>query len=323
MTCGVSARQFKRLWDLGESRTVHAKGTVNVEGNRVQEVSLVVSGYTYKTRKGKHVQSLDSFPGKCNTSSDAGAWSGASTLLEIMDDTGSQLKTVKSDTDKTTNNDEHDRVRHLQHTLAEHGFYEGPLDGYAGKRTIYGLAKFQESFGNDPDSKDLQEMISLHQHILHKSQGQVSKGHSHTTHVKEDATLRVWKVDALTKLSDTDEEMKGALRKAFTRVVIDQSTALLQVEAQPDADGSAGEPILRLYKKGLREALKTGRVLPEDKVVLNQFRKQHRISDRQHIAALHSVAGWTLEEYEHGAQHVALGDMQLTPVSVMLRAGSG
>lgn len=292
---------------------------VNVERTPVQEVTLTLSGYTYKTREGKHIQSLDSYPGKCNTGEgDAGAWSGASTLLQIMDDTASELKTVSCDANNIMDQDELDRVRQLQHMLAKYGFYDGPMDGYAGKRTVYALSKFQESFGSDLDSKDLREMLTLHQHILHKSQDQVSKGYALTTHVKEDATIRVWKMDALIKLCDADEEMKGALRKAFARAVIKKATALHQVEALPNADGVAGEDILCLYKKALGEALKTGRALPEDKVVLNQFRKQHHISDGQHIVALQSVAGWTLEEYEHGARFAALGNMQLSSAALVL-----
>lgn len=334
MHYGVSARQFKRFWDLGESRPFYKDDTLTVEGKPIPAVCLVLCGYVFRTRGGKHMEYLDSYPdARRQHGGDAGAWVGEICMLKMIDDSRvDRLSTVKIDapdsTDERISNadaerkkEDAERIKEMQQMLVRFGFYDGVIDGHAGQRTAYGLRKFNEAFGTQPDAVDVQQMMLLQQQIV-TNFWQMDAA-TWTTHVGRDGTVvRHWNLTEVLQLCDSSDEMRGALRKAFSQGAIKKAVALHQVEEYSDAadTGHAGQDVICRYESALRAALRAGRALPEDKAALSQFRRKNHISDRQHRSALRSAVGWTPEEYEHGAVFANIRSIRKSTAALVLRA---
>jgi len=95
---------------------------------------------------------------------------------------------------------------------------------------------------------------------------------------------------------------------SFQPVINKVKTLVSRAKADEQTSVSASEENIAIYEKALKEVLKWDRAHPEDKVVLARFQHKNGISESQHAACLIRAAGWTPEEYEHGAPASATGD---------------
>jgi len=323
MPFGITARQFKRFWDLGETRVLEGETLLTEEGKKVEAVCLVLNGNVYRTVGGNHVRSLDTFPGAryASKQGDAGAWVGELTMLRSID-SGCQSSTVKI---QQVLDEEALRVRHMQSALTELGLYDGELDGLVGGRTSRALSKLQEKSGLTFDNIDHARAAT--EQLVTNLGLQTS---AWTAHACKGTTIRSWKLEPLLELCRSDKEMRGLLRKAFS-----QSTIKKLMAMQPDQP-QAAEPaaphdckaqgldqcVLNLYKGALTAALAKGSASPQDKVSLNQFRRDQGISDTQHAEALDRI-GWTVDEYTLGSLFSRVGDVSRCRAAQVLRAGVG
>lgn len=316
MHFGVTARQFKKLWDLGETRTAGAKDLLSEEGKPVEMVSLVLSGYVFRTCGGLHISALDTFPGaRYRPEGDAGAWVGELTALRMLDSVSksssvSQHKPSCADEPSSVSRDGDEEVQRLQRTLAGLSLYEGELDGVAGEQTTRALHKLEVTMGAELDGidgpKTHQAREQLDQFLLERKNARWS------THAGEAVVVRCWALEPLLNLCASNAEMRGIVRKAFSQSAIKKAIALnprpIGASSSPEHSGRADDDAIRRYESALRKVFGERQALPEDKVALSRFREQHRVSEAQHAAALKFALGWTPQEYEYGAALAHIGD---------------
>merc|ERR1719188_1440603 len=88
MPFGISARQFRNLWLLGETVEVEEGGEMVEAGSPHWHVELVLKGHVSRYSGGNHVPGLDSYPGRRRQDADgydAGAWVGEVNALQLID----------------------------------------------------------------------------------------------------------------------------------------------------------------------------------------------------------------------------------------------
>jgi len=249
---------------------------------------------------------------------------GEITVLQLIDSV-SQRASAYRDQDHTKDNSEKERVQRLQRTLAGLGFYDGEVDGLAGKRTSHALHKLEEKSGLELDGvhgpKTQQARAQFDQTLWDPTKARW------TAVASEGSMVRFWRMDPLLKLCRSNSEMRGVLRKVFSQSAIKKTLVMHKlVPDEPerlhgDRPG-AGKEALRRYEAALRGAL-GGRTtaLPEDKLALAQFRRQQGINDAQHAWALKVAIGWTPQEYELGAPLANVGDPGTSRAAQLLQEG--
>jgi len=317
MRFGVTARQFKRFWDMGETRELAGETLLTEEGKKVEAVTLVLDGHVYRTMNGVHIPSLDTYPGIRHHSSfdgDAGAWVGELTVLRAIDSISQHHTVVTPAQDAETQ-----KVQQLQMVLADLGLYDGEVDGWAGAQTSRALEKLEEQTHLKLDGVDGPKTLQAAEQLNTRLNFNTS---SWTAHAAKGSIVRSWKFEPLMEVCEQDAELCGMLRKAFSQSTITKLMAMQpQKEKAPIHEFEAvslSSAVLGAYESALSKALSRGRVLPEEKVTLIQFRRQHGISDSQHAAALEKV-GWTVDEYDLGSLFSHLGDINGCSVADFLR----
>eukprot|EP00932_Pfiesteria_piscicida_P004371 SRR837773.14275.p1 GENE.SRR837773.14275~~SRR837773.14275.p1 ORF type:complete len:397 (-),score=152.88 SRR837773.14275:115-1305(-) len=311
---GVTARQFKRFWDMGETRVLEGDTLLAEENKKVEIVSLVLSGNVYRTVGGKHIPSLDTFPGARDhfPDGDAGAWVGDLTVLRAMDTVMKEIIVPP-----VCKEEEAKRVQEVQTWLTDLGLYDGQLDGRAGDKTQHALKRLEARAGLQLEGVvGDQTMRMIENFHLQTS--------SWTAHAAEGTVIRCWKLSELLTVVKGDEEMRSMLRKAFSQSTIKKLMAMQPSETptqNPDdiVVEALDDELLGAYEHALEAALERGRALTEDKMFLAQFRRNRGISQQQHAAALERL-GWTTDEYDLGALWEKAGDIKGSVAATALRA---
>jgi len=338
MPFGLTAREFKKVWDLGVYSQYQAQDLLMEEGRPIRCLSLVLSGYVYRTANGKHVACLDTFPGaRDGPEGDPGAWVGATTALQRLETVRDFAKTFAksyrlrhwdskdsglldkwkvlfygegAETERLVQSNEAEVMR-LQHTLAAFGLYSGGQDGFAGPKTQRALKKLEASGHITLDGVDGPKTNQAREKL---EQSMTDMNARWSVHAGGDVIVRVWELDPLLSLCKSNGEIAGTLRKVLSQSVIKKALALNPRSRQKKplsmqrtitsgismSSMSNQETALWRYEAALSASLSDGRVEPEDKLALNNFRQQHGITEEQHVAALMRTAGWTLQEYECG-----------------------
>mmetsp|Transcript_99410 Transcript_99410/g.196975 ORF Transcript_99410/g.196975 Transcript_99410/m.196975 type:complete len:576 (-) Transcript_99410:8-1735(-) len=390
MPFGLTAREFKKVWDMGEYRQYQEQDLLIEEGKPIKCLSLVLSGYAYRTSDGKHMACLDTFHGARNVGpdGDAGAWVGATTVLQRLETTrdAKLLKTCRlRDTDKdsglldkwkvlfygegaeteslVTSNEA--TVMRLQDTLAALGLYSGEQDGFAGPKTQRALKKLEASGRITLDGVDgpkTEQARETLRETLEQRMGDMNNARW-SVHAGGSVIVRVWEMETLLNLCKSSAEIAGTMRKVLSQSVIKKALALHPrrvTDAAPENkdrdlsehrkldDGqtarsgamagvveqrprmqrtisnrngnSQRDVVLRRYEAALNVALSDSCVEPEDKLALNDFRREHGITEEQHAAALMRSAGWTLKEYECGTRSGSMGDQRISRAAQVLRS---
>jgi hypothetical protein len=203
MPFGITARQFKKFWDLGESRTVRPGTKLVVEGEPHDTVELVMNGHVFRTTSGERIRGLDSFPeARHNPNGDAGAWVAEINALQMID-------TVA--TPESVSRDLHRRK--VQQALVQAN------DGTKDDQKLQSLLKFKEGFGVEVDefgtssSQFAREQIDL---LLEQS---IARW---TVHAGEDVVVRSWQLKPLLNICRKNNEMSSILRKAFSQSAINK-----------------------------------------------------------------------------------------------------
>jgi len=261
MPFGLTAREFKKVWDLGEFRQYQPQDLLIEQGKPVECLSLVLYGYVYRTAYGKHIACLDTFPGaRTGPEGDAGAWVGATNALQRLetvkditllkssctlrdtdgkDDTAAIARSASgkwkvlfygkgADTERLNSSNEVE-VMNLQNTLAALGFYSGSQDGFAGPKTQRALKKLEASCRVALDGVDgeqaNQAMERLEQRMVAMHNARMS------VHAGEAVIVRVWEMEPLLNLCKSNAEIAGTLRKVLSQSVI--KTALVLHPCKP------------------------------------------------------------------------------------------
>jgi len=209
MPFGITGRQFKKFWDLGETRKVPSGTRIVIEGEPHDTVELVIDGHVFRTSRGEHIRGLDSFPDAWqNPNGDAGAWIAEINSLQMID-------TVAAP--ESVSRDLHRRKVHK--AMAEQA-----ADGAEDAQKLT-LMKFKEGFGVDVDEDDsgsssspfATELIDL---LLRQSIARWS------VHAGEGVVVRSWKLKPLLNTCKKNDEMSSILRKAFSESAINKVLAM-------------------------------------------------------------------------------------------------
>mmetsp|Transcript_49975 Transcript_49975/g.140034 ORF Transcript_49975/g.140034 Transcript_49975/m.140034 type:complete len:467 (-) Transcript_49975:196-1596(-) len=292
MPFGVTAKQFKHFWDLGTTRELIEPQNVTVEGEKIGSVSLVLSGYVYRTVGGQHLGCLDSYPGaRCGNAEadgDAGAWIGEMAALRMIDNMP-QTGTVSRDLER----------RRMLRTLSGLD-HDDPFDSsFVAKEVVQ--ARLEEQF-----SLALDETHSVQSRPAPEQADKVKQIDRSfwTVHADKGAVIRSWELGPLVSLCRKNAELRGMLRKAFSQSAIKKTLVMSSLSTRSSSKALvrvASANVLHDYERALVAALGDGRASPEDKLALSRFRRKHGISDCQHATILKAAVGWTPEEYEYGA----------------------
>jgi len=313
------------------------------EGRPIRCLSLVLSGYVYRTANGKHVACLDTFPGaRDGPEGDPGAWVGATTALQRLETVRDFAKTIAksnrlrhwdskdsglldkwkvlfygegAETERLVQSNEAEVMR-LQHTLAAFGLYSGGQDGFAGPKIQRALKKLEASGHITLDGVDGPKTNQAREKL---EQSMTDMNARWSVHAGGSVIVRVWELDPLLKLCKSNADIAGTFRKVLSQSVIKKALALhprkgqekpppMQRTITSHTGNSNRDVTLRRYEAALRAALSSGRVEPEDKLALHDFRRQGGITEEQHAAALMRSAGWTLQEYECGTRSSNMRD---------------
>lgn len=197
MPYGITARQFRKFWDLGETIDVPPNTLLVVEGKSQASVSLVLSGHVFRTSGGKHVPGLDSFPGARNhADGDAGAWIAEVNALRMID-TVSSSESISRELYR----------RKVHKALAD----VSDIDGDVAEPKLHALKQFEEGLGVEEEQID-----ALLQHSFARW----------TVHTLDDVVVRSWKLKPILEMCKSDNEMSSMLRKAFSQSVIIKMLAM-------------------------------------------------------------------------------------------------
>lgn len=318
---GISQRQFKSFWDIGDSRTLVQGEVLAREGEAQESLSIITSGWVSRTRAGQFIPSLDTRPElrkknrdrvedgarQIRTAStsmqegDAGAWVGEIVLLRMIDCKNTSIVIVDADAD-----DLHKALSEMDSFDDGSPPDEYDMDNFGQEHQMEMLAR--KWAGEDEDEEEDEDGMGARVH---------GKEDSYFTVIaREETEIREWFLDDVMDLCKKNPEMRGMFRKACSQSVINKAKTLMVDEATPAdsaakarevAPQGASEDHVRRYALALRLALKWQEALPEDKVALARFRSETRISPLQHAAALKAAVSWTPEEYEHGAPFARVG----------------
>jgi hypothetical protein len=209
MPFGITARQFKKFWDLGETQTLSRDTKLVVEGEYNDSVSLVMSGHVFRTAAGQYIPGLDSFPGaNKNPDGDAGAWVAEIQALKMID---------------TIDNADNQISRGLHRRKVDKVLSDSAVsddltcdDAKAGNQKLQTLREFKEGFAMELDSQSRIDIDGLLEHSVHRW----------TVHAGKGVTVRSWKLRPLLSLCQKDPETAGLLRKAFSQSAIMKLLAL-------------------------------------------------------------------------------------------------
>eukprot|EP00930_Biecheleria_cincta_P039339 TRINITY_DN27050_c0_g1_i1.p1 TRINITY_DN27050_c0_g1~~TRINITY_DN27050_c0_g1_i1.p1 ORF type:complete len:387 (-),score=63.65 TRINITY_DN27050_c0_g1_i1:39-1199(-) len=200
MPYGITARQFRKFWDLGVTVDVPPNTLLVVEGKPQASVSLVLSGHVFRTSGGKHVPGLDSFPGaRDKADGDAGAWIAEVSALRMID-TVSASESISRELYR----------RKVHKALADVGDI-----GDVAETKSHALKQLEEGLGVEEEQVD-----ALLQHSLARW----------TVHTLDNVTVRSWELKPIVKMCKSDHEMSSMLRKAFSQSVIMKMLAMDSVK---------------------------------------------------------------------------------------------
>mmetsp|Transcript_80112 Transcript_80112/g.141868 ORF Transcript_80112/g.141868 Transcript_80112/m.141868 type:complete len:425 (+) Transcript_80112:90-1364(+) len=206
MPYGITARQFKTFWDLGETEIIPPNTKMVVEGEHQYSVALVLSGFVFRTLDGEHIKGLDSFPGRGqqDLEGDAGAWIAEINALQMID-TISAPEAVSRDLYRR-------QVQRLEETIED----SRKLKVMASRNDkLEALKKFEEGFEAD--------VGGLTTSVFSRDQVQLLLENSKarwTVHAGQGVVVRSWKLRPLLKMCKSSNEMSGMLRKAFSQSAI-------------------------------------------------------------------------------------------------------
>lgn len=334
---GISQRQFKSFWDIGDSRTLVQGEVLAREGEAQESLSIITSGWVSRTRAGQFIPSLDTRPElrrknreqredgtsrQTRTPSmnmqegDAGAWVGEIVLLRMIDCKNTSIVIVDADAD-----DLHKALSEMDNFDDVSAPDEYDMDNYGQEHQMELLAR--KWAGEDKEAEDVDDIDGKGARVHGKEDSYF------TVIAREETEVREWFLDDVMDLCKKNPEMRGMFRKACSQSVINKAKTLMVDEAAPEGAGKSREPApqgasedhVRRYALALRLALKWQEAMPDDKVALWRFRTETRISPLQHAAALKAAVGWTPEEYEHGAPFARVGTCENSAALRILSGG--
>jgi hypothetical protein len=209
MPNGITARQFQKLWNLGETRTVQPNTRLLVEGKPLESVSLVLSGHVFRTSRGRRLAGLDTYPGaRQGRDGDAGAWVGEIFALPMID-TISAPESVSRDLYR----------RKMEKALGQSVSAEEATDAVASEQQLSVLKGSKKAFGVDVGiplfgQEQLENIVqnSLARWTVQSGEGVV--------------VVRSWEIRPLLSMCKTNTEMSGLLRKAFSQSAIKKLLAM-------------------------------------------------------------------------------------------------
>lgn len=198
MPFGITARQFKKLWDLGETRGIAPGTRIVIEGECQDELMLVLTGSVSRSIHGEHIPGLDTFPGAKNQpDGDAGAWIAEIYALQMLDSV-SAPESVSRDIYR----------RKVQQALHEPHHTEDE-------------SQIEEDLHKIEDGLRLEAADQLP--MDHLMQMSVARW---TVLAGEDVVVRSWKLKPLLSMSKNNTEMASVLRKALTQSTIKKILAI-------------------------------------------------------------------------------------------------
>lgn len=318
MPFGVTEQQFKAFWDQGETRTLNPGELITREGEPLREVVLVTTGWVSRTRGGIRLSALDSRPGSQDDDDgedqSACAWIGEMTALRLVD---SKIK-PKSDVADTAG----EMIKRTASSIAPSFGADTSKASAKGKLNAMGLLQSNGVADQDQDiiSRQLQGVLGdeaaagalesvLSSDDLAAELGAGGADQYFTIAAQETTVIRAWNLTNIVEKCQKKPDMGVVFRKVCSQSVINKvKTLVSRAKADEHTSVSASEENIALYETALKEVLKWDRAHPEDKVVLARFQHKNGISESQHADCLKRAAGWTPEEYEHGAPASATGD---------------
>lgn len=210
MPFGITATQFKKFWDLGETYKIAPNTKLVLEGEPQDTLSLVLSGNTWRTLDGEHIKGLDSFPGRGqqDEDGDAGAWIAEINALQMID-TISTSESVSRDLYRR-------HVLKMEETIEDAKHLEDDDRAFEASHNfeLEALKKFEEGFDVDVADLSTTEAPLRIQHVLDHSKARW------TVHAGQGVIVRSWKLKPLLEICKSSSEMSGMLRKAFSQSAI-------------------------------------------------------------------------------------------------------
>lgn len=317
MPFGVTEQQFKSFWDQGETRTLEPGELITREGEPLREVVLVTTGWVSRTRGGIRLSAFDSNKGGASDDGEdqsACAWIGEMTALRLVD---SKIKTkqealeeAKEAVKLTTSKDDDAPEGEVKTTPKGKLDAMGLLQGYgygANEEKDIVSRQLQGVLGDEASAGALESVLSSDD--LAAELGAGGADQYFTIAAQETTVIRAWNLTNIVDKCQKKPDMGVVFRKVCSQSVINKvKTLVSRQKADEKTSVSATEENIAIYETALKEVLQWDRAHPEDKVVLSRFRHKNGISESQHAACLKRAAGWTPDEYEHGAPASATGD---------------
>jgi len=318
MPFGVTEAQFKAFWDQGTTRTLKPGELITREGEPLREVVLVTTGWVSRTRGGIRLSALDSKPASSgdddNDEDQSGcAWIGEMTALRLVDskinpkaEKAKEVIKPKATSIEPAVGDEDEAAKSwtkgkLDAMTLLQGYGSADQDNDIVSRQLQGV------LGDEASAGALESVLSSED--LAAELGAGGADQYFTIAAQETTVIRAWDLTHIVDKCQQKPDMGVVFRKVCSQSVINKvKTLVSRVKANEQTSVSATEENIALYETALKEVLKWDRAQPEDKVVLARFQYKHGISDSQHADCLKRAAGWTPEEYEHGAPLSVTGD---------------
>jgi len=314
---GMKPRHFRKLLNVAIWVDYPKGADIVHERDPLSCLAIIVKGRVVGYKNGVRLQAISSFPGAkdLRPAGDAGAWIGDIGWLE---DFSKRTRMRKNSTATDRQLEEGQRIaqRMRQEVEIQSSQLEAMVRGEneleaapssavaqgAPKPAEQALARKRAAEGNGKvldkaivgraDATSILRPYRNWPNPTLEPPVQICRGTPkalYTYRAKTSSRALVFHHSKLEALLQSDPELKTAFLASATAAVVGKIVNL------------SDQTALQHYRENLRAVLFNGKLLPEEKKFLREFRRKHAVTYEEHIKMLNTL-GWSEDEFNDGAQ---------------------